>query len=265
MKQTGNQLFTRTLTMTLEQAQNTPVTILSEWLSNDTFLYSYYVKCKVKDNAIEKYSVNINVSQTERYNTIPVPEAILGIVDSLNSKSMSLVIGYQQPPLEVIIEAFTPLVQSMARKMANRWSLEYEDMVQTCYVCMCTLYNKGYYLHKSLLRTTFVREVLASLRKMHTAMKNGYKETISLNQVISGTDQLTYEAVIKDERQERLIESLEDNDEKEYKIKIQRDKVISVMGERQYNSLLASVETGTLTQTERSLMYRVGKKVRNKH
>ena len=246
MKQTGNQLFTRTLTMTLEQAQNTPVTILSEWLSNDTFLYSYYVKCKVKDNAIEKYSVNINVSQTERYNTIPVPEAILGIVDSLNSKSMSLVIGYRQPPLEVIIEAFTPLVQSMARKMANRWSLEYEDMVQTCYVCMCTLYNKGYYLHKSLLRTTFVREVLASLRKMHT-------------------DQLTYEAVIKDERQERLIESLEDNDEKEYKIKIQRDKVISVMGERQYNSLLASVETGTLTQTERSLMYRVGKKVRNKH
>lgn len=264
MRESDNQLLVRRLSLTKKEAENKPATILSEWLSDDSFLYSYLVKCKVTDGEVQKYIIQVTVSQIDRYNTVPVPEAILGIVESLNSKSMEFVVGYQQPPLDIMVEAFTPLVHSLARRMAKQWNQEYDDMVQTCYLCMCTLYNKGYYLNKSLLTSTFVREVLTSLRRIYTATRNGYKGTISLSQTLHDESSMTIESMIEDEAQTEMFYKVEEDDEREYRIKVQREMTKAHLGERRYNSILASIESGTTNAYERSLMYKAGQKLRNK-
>ena len=265
MRTTDNQLLTRRLRLTLEQARDRPATLLSDWLSNESFLYSYIVRCKTEDGEVIDYTVQVCISQIEEYNTIPVPEAILQIVDNLNSHSAEYVIGYQQPPLDVMVEAFTPLVHSLARQVARQWNQDYEDMVQTCYLCMVTLYNKGYYVHKSLLTSTFVNEVLVSLRKQKTAMRNGYKGTVSIDTIVPGTESLRYSDVIADERQEEILNRFEETDWKEWSTGTQRNIVIHDIGERKYKMLLDGMEAGVLSATTRTQLWKIGKRVRKKY
>lgn len=260
-----NQLLTRQLNLTLEQARDRPATLLSNWLSNESFLYSYIIRCRTKDSCIINYTIQVSISQIDSYNTIPVPEAILQMVDSLNSHQAEYIIDYQQPPLEVMVEAFTPLVYSLAGRMASQWNLEFEDMVQTCYMCMVKLYNKGYYIHKSILITTFIRTILISLRKQKTAYKHGYKGTVSIDSFVPDADGVKYGDVIADERQEEMIRSFEDSDEQAWSLSTKRKIVIDKIGERRYKSFIDDIECGELSQSSRTTLWRLGKKLRNKY
>lgn len=265
MRTTDNQLLTRRLRLTLEQARDRPATLLSDWLSNESFLYSYIVRCKTEDGEVIDYTVQVCISQIEEYNTIPVPEAILQIVDSLNNHQAEYVIDYRQPPLDVMVEAFAPFVHSLARQVARQWNQEFEDMVQTCYMCMIILYNKGYYIHKSLLTTTFIREVLTSLRKQNIAYKHGYKGTVSIDSDVPGADGLKYSDIISDEEQEDMIYSFEYNDEKEWSLITKRKLVVDKIGERRYKSYVDDVESGSLSKSSRTTLWRLGKKLRSKY
>ena len=231
-----NKLLTRQLTIPATVAENKIATVLSDWLTNDTFLYSYLVRATIEDDTIISYRVQVNVSQEDKYNTILKQEAILDIINRIEQNTKHFIIGYGQPPLEVMCEAFEPLVTKLSQQMATQWSIPFEDLRQMCYLCMTVLYKKGYYVHKSLLRKVFINEVLQSMRKEY-------------RQDTSQSDQLR---------------EIEEADWKTQRTNKQRQMVVDRLGQRRYEDLVLKVQTGTLTSSDRQAMYRVGKRLRTK-
>ena len=252
-----NKLLTRQLT------ENKIATVLSDWLTNDTFLYSYLVRATIEDDTIISYRVQVNVSQEDKYNTILKQEAILDIINRIEQNTKHFIIGYGQPPLEVMCEAFEPLVTKLSQQMATQWSIPFEDLRQMCYLCMTVLYKKGYYVHKSLLRKVFINEVLQSMRKEYRQKPEGYPGDVSLDDTIAGTD-LVRIATIEDTSQSDQLREIEEADWKTQRTNKQRQMVVDRLGQRRYEDLVLKVQTGTLTSSDRQAMYRVGKRLRTK-
>lgn len=136
------------------------------------FIYSYiiYTEPDIFFKDINNLRIQLNISSVPLYNTIELKTAVDGIekicVNELANKTGKKVIGYKQPPIEIMLEAYDNLVLKLAKTAAMHWQqLEYEDLCQTCRLVMCNLYNKGYYLNKSLVEKSFNNAVLCSIRK----------------------------------------------------------------------------------------------------
>lgn len=258
-----NKLFTRRLTIQESDAETKLVTILNDWLSNDLMLYSYLVRTHIEDKKITSYTVQVCVSQVDRYNTILKQEAILAIADCIYKDNQEYVIGYGQPPLDVMCEVFEPLVNKLSQEMASQWNVPFEDMKQMCYLCMITLYRKGYYVHKNLLTRTLVNYILVSMRKEYRQKPENYPGDLSLDATIKGTDTPLL-SVVEDVRQTELLKEIEEQEWREQLTRDRRDLVISKIGERRYEDLVLKVKTGTLSGTDRTCMFRLGRKLRGK-
>lgn len=69
---------------------------------------------------------------------------------------------------------------------------------------MCTLYNKGYYIHKRLLERSYNNEVLHMIRK-----QRGAPQIVSFEDEMQNTDDLTLADTLVDEHAEELIKQAE--------------------------------------------------------
>ena len=147
----------------------TPASVISQSLVTTDRVYSYLVYAEYSDHRLSGWRVEFVISQVDDYNTIHKAQAILDICalidESYNRSQQSYVIGYKQPPLDLLLQVLDPLVQRLARQQHDYWGLEYDDLCQTCRLVICALYRKGYYIHKSLVNRAFINEVLMSIRK----------------------------------------------------------------------------------------------------
>lgn len=170
--------------MSEEQMQDT----LHKMLHRFTYIYSYIIYDK--DNA---YRVIALVSQTLPYNTLYVDNVIDNVIDFIcNEHDPTLqlsqnVIGYEQPPLEILLETYKPLIYKLSLQQYHMWpQVELEDLIQMCNLRICVLYQQGYYIHKNLLSRSFANAVLMFLRP------EKYKpQTVSLDEISKGKDEET--------------------------------------------------------------------------
>lgn len=233
-----------------------PAHYLVDVLVNEPRLYSWLIRTTIKGGRIISFEVQFIISQTERYNTIDKTEAIVKMVE-LMSKEYSesvKVIGYGQPPLDMLIEIFSPLIHKLALQQNSYWPIEVDDLEQMCRLSLCNLYNKGYYIHKHVLSIAFVRDVLVYMRKQR-------KDVPYIDFSFLGKEEKDYLANVKDERSEELMTEYEEMEENQQLIAEKRDKVLKHIGKGKYDYLIRAMDTRTLTHGDYKCIDRLRKKL----
>lgn len=234
-------------------------------LSNIGNIYSYIVYAKYNKNKFEHWSIQYNISQNECYNTLSPEQVAKDIADKIinyNENDKQYVIGYNQPPLDIMVKLYSPLVLKLALVQHERWQyLEIDDLYQMCMLSMCKLYNKGYYLHKDVLRKCFNNDVLMHIRKN----KNS-PIIISLDDIYfaSGDNDgdIKVEDVIEDLDSTNDIVDIEELDAKESEYNDKRSVIIELIGDRQYDQLLREYGNKTTTNWSRKTVYRLKERLR---
>lgn len=221
---------------------------------------SYIIYSVYRSNELKSWRIECYVSQTERFNCIPKDEAIKEIVCSINTSLTAnkpkTVIGWRQPPLEVLIEILEPLVNKLAIEQSQAWKIfEFDDLKQVCRMAICNLYNGGYYVHKNLVRRTFLNTILMKLRK-----ERRKPLMVALDDAVGHDEQgneITYLDVIADDNSYMEMFSMESAESKENLLAQQRALVIERIGQRQYDQLIREYSNKMTTNAGRTKLNRL--------
>lgn len=231
---------------------------LSDCLANVDDVYSYLVYADYIQGTLSSFTVEFLVSQNSYYNTINheyLYNDICNCICNTAEQDKRYVVGYKQPPLDKLLQAYEPLVHSLARQQKTYWKqLEYEDLCQMCRLVICTLYKAGYYVHKNLIRRAFTNEVLMSIRK------DKYKPIIvSLDKKIGNSEDndILVRDLIPDKLQEEQMQDEEDYESLQTILKEQRDLVIEHLGQRTYDRLLQEYGNRSTTTWGQKVTFRL--------
>ena len=256
----SNVLFNAIITVPNDADGDEIKDLLTNGFESHDFLYSYIVRCR--SDYIE---VSYMISQTERYNTIDIVEAIVHIVRSIICNIKEGVICYRQPPIEMLVEIYEPLVNKLAWKQCRCWKqLEYEDLCQTCYYVIVKLYNDGYYLHKSLIEKSFNHEVL-----MMVAKDKNKPDTVSLSDTVRSdkdgmkSQKITIADVIADDTDELQKEATEYSEFLQMTFDEVKDILIEMLGPRVFDALFRDYAMKHTTGSTRRTMQRVKARFRD--
>lgn len=237
--------------------------LIGEYLYTVDYAYSYLVFAEYYDGYLSRFSIEVLVSQSDYYNCLELQDVIDGvwniIVQAREQEIDKRVVGYKQPPLDKMLQAYEPLVHSLSRQQQTYWkNLEYDDLCQMCRLVICTLYKAGYYVHKNLIKRAFTNEVLMSIRK------DRYKPTIiSLDKPVGhDSDNMYIKDVIPDTSQLQKIQDEEDDEVFMTMLKEQRELVIDMIGQRQYDRLLSEYGSGSTSSWGQKTTYRLRERLK---
>ena len=152
------------------------------------------------------------------------------------------------------MEILEPLIASLAQKESMKWrQLEYDDLYQECYLCLCNLYNKGYFINKKLLARTFDNQILMTMRR-HV----NDPVIVSTNEIISEDDEVcTIEMILRDIDAE-YAEIDKAADEMTKSVYQDVCKLIKeVLGERRGDQLIKSYTTRNTDSYSTSVMLKI--------
>lgn len=214
-------------------------TMLETVLNELEQVYSYLVYVNYDDdNNIRDWQIQYNISQTDEYNTLKsdiiIPD-ILNTIVSSKEKKVSHIVSYKQPPLELMIELYKPLIKRLAKEESQRWvQLEYDDCYQMCLMTMLKLYRKNYYLHKTLLERSFRNDILLSIKKDRDKpsllpiegiiYRDGDNEALTLSDMLPDKNES-----VEQENEDAFIKAVFDQT---------KDIVIDLLGERTFEQLM---------------------------
>lgn len=230
----------------------------------DEYIYSFIVTIKTDDDLkIITYQIKHMVADEQENNTIFVLDAVRIILNAIieyrDYRGKNRVIAYGQPPLELMIELYEPLIETLAKNVQNNWQqYELDDLKQMCRLSMCKLYNKGYYVHKSLLKKVFEREVLEEVRGLK---KRG--DVISLFTRIVTDDPNGEKLTIKD-----TLEDVDSTLMEEERLRLEsellifnelKDIIIDKIGQRKWDMIFRDYSRGHTTSTSQGIMREVKK------
>lgn len=226
--------------------------------------YAYIIyQCK------DGYELIVYESDIKHYNTLSSSECIREVreivqnniitqrhADKQNGKNT--VIGYKQPPIEIQLEAFEPLINSLANEAYAHWGRWYDldDLQQICKYCMCKLYNNGYYIHKSLLRKTFNNMILSELRHNNRAGADVSLDSLNI-------DEMFVLSAMIDRHNDELFANAEERDMLRNKVQAQRKIIVDIIGEEAYKRLIDEYTKKQTTSNSRSLVYRLKKRMKS--
>ena len=232
---------------------------LSNFLEELDNICSYIVYGNYENDILVKYVIVYTTSQTDRFNTLSVDDVISEIMEIIVlPKEQKRVLGYNQPDIETMLEAYDPLINKLAKQQGERWKcFEHEDLCQMCRLTMIKLYRKGYYIHKRLLYKSFNNDILMSLRHERNRPTIVSFEDTFYRAASADSENLLVADIIPD----TSIQEAEE--ERERMAKIQRmyeevkDIVVELIGIRQWNELLRDYGNKHTTAWSRKCMQKV--------
>ena len=229
--------------------------IVEELINQD--LYSYFVGRKNNNIVIKTV-----ISAITEFNTINKDIAKKHIMDSIIDYIVTLsnsnCICFGQPPIELSIELYQPMIQKMARRLNAQWKqFEYDDLVSIGNMTMVELYRKGYYLNKSLIWTSMNNKVLIQCRriKQQPITVSIYDKTKS--DIKSDSDEIEYGDIIEDESYKNEEEREDEQQLEKYIFEQVKDIVIERTGQRQWDQLWRDYSKCHTTNATRALMKRI--------
>lgn len=239
---------------------NNHADILHKTLDKYKFVYSYIMYDKKTH-----WQVNILYSKNKIYNTLLVENVIQRVIESETKQDDHLqlidnVRAYAQPPLEILLVTYRPLIYRLAVQQHQYWpQIELEDLLQMCNLRICVLYQQGYYIHKNLLTRSFVNDVLMFLRPEKRKPK-----IESLDQLLVSQDaenNISLIEMVEDETaQHDLDEVTNDVDgitlEQEIKNKM-LEVIRDFVSPRMYDQLLREYGNKTTTNNTRVMINRL--------
>jgi hypothetical protein len=234
---------------------------ITTMLNELKYIYSYLIYAKYSNNTLSGWIIEYNLSQYDDYNTLNCFDISKDIIAAIiNSRNVNKsVIAYKQPAIELMLQLYEPLIHKLALEQSNRWQdLEYEDAVIMCQLVMIKLYQKGYYLHKRLVRKSFENEVLMLLRK-----SKNKPEIYSFEQVIKkdgDNADITLADVVPDKEAELKAERQEEEEIFNAIFAEVKSIIIELIGERQFEQLLRDYGNKHTTPWSRKKMQEIKRK-----
>lgn len=169
-------------------------------------------------------------------------------------------VRYIQPPLEQWLVAYKPLLMTLINKIHPRYEQlipDREEMLSLLYVTIVKLYNKGYYLHQTLLKKSYINELNMECRKL-----KGLLNIDSLDAPIGkdddGKDVTLYDQVADQTSaawamQSLLYTSIDYKSDLFEKVKA---RMLEDMSELAFERILIQLKSGTV---DRSTSYKLDK------
>lgn len=252
-----NVLFNAQIELNSEMSTESMCEILMLSFGSNERIYSYIVYFTQKGGT-DSYTVKYMVSQSDCNNTIDTVDATAEILSIIrrDKQEQKRIIGYRQANLDKLIELMQPLVHRLARAQHQRWQhLEYEDLCQTCNLAIVELYNKGYYIHKSLVEKTFNNMILMELR--HERDKPAVVPLEHCFQGSEDLEKLTIADILVDPDDE-LRKEQEDNERaREWTFQEVKEIIVDLIGPRQFDQLFRDYGNKHTTAQTRKMMQKV--------
>lgn len=235
----NNTLLKMTVSITKEQLLNDECCVKNS-LEGVEYCYSYVIYSVFDKDELTGWTLRLHLSQDDVYNTIYLEEEYDNItsilLSHLKTQEREDIIGYKQAPLELLVLYLEPLVKSLATEQMKYWPIEFEDLCQICKLSMCKLYRKNYYIHKSILRQTFIRDVLMHLRKdRYKPLQISIDEPVAFDE---DNNALRLSDTLVDVDAMNAMEDAEDEIVKNQVNDALKQLIIDVIGQRQYDQLL---------------------------
>ncbi len=231
-------------------------TIIETEITNVVFsdLYSYFVGRK-NDMIV----IKTRTSTIIEYNTIPKEEAkeriITSIVDYLVTLSDIKCIAFGQPPLELMIKLYQPMLRKMADKIHHQWKqFDYDDLVSMANFAMVKLYKQGYYVNKSVVWTSLNNDVLMECRNFRYQPTIVSFEDVTKSNIKVDDEKLTYGDMIKDESIEEEKENEDGQQLEKYIFEQVKDIIIDKIGVRRWDRLWRDYSKGHTTNVTQQEM-----------
>lgn len=131
---------------------------------NEPFAFSAIMTPDKQNIGCSKLKIN-RVNPPEE-NPYTVTELILLLFSQEPSQNG---IRYVQPSIEQWLTTFRPLLMTMVNRVHPRYDNlipEREELISILYLTIITLYNKGYYLHQTIIHKSFVNALNMECRKL---------------------------------------------------------------------------------------------------
>lgn len=211
--------------------------------------------CNIDKN---KWRVVFCVNEEDKYNTFTNVEIGNFIIHCMiqNRFSEEFIIGFKQPELDLLVELYDLFIRKIVRHIRETIKYDEDDLYQICMMALVKLYNKGYYISHSLLKSTCINEVLIYFRNERKSVK-----TESLDKFLHSENDkdLKFINMIVDEKW-NIYKDI--NEHLEYINNVFEDVkniFINRYGERQFNILFNAYSNKCTTNNNAVCMYRFKK------
>lgn len=236
---------------------------LQTMLINVPKLYSYLIKATYKDSIRQNWIIEYMVSQTDKYNTLNVDDSIEEILCHMRLQydSTKSLIGYNQPPIDIIVEVYNPLISKLARNISETWpQIEFDDAYQLCMLTICKLRSKNYYIHKSLLQKATTNTALMSMR-----YDKKFQGIVHFDDVIhnGNNDAYTIADTLTDKQIEIDRERQENLEVTQLIFKDVKRVLLTFITERQFDELLRDYGNKSTTAWSRKKMQTIKLRLAN--
>lgn len=262
-----NSLFTIEQEIKLKMSDDTIKYDFYNLMDGTEFIYSYIIYSIYKEDILYGWRVKYMISEIINYNVLDVNDSIYEIINIINKNRTipnKKVIGYKQPPLNLLIELYQPLINKLAFKQFNKWkSLDLEDAYQMCCLVIIILYRKGYYLHKRLIEKSYNNYILMHLRKERDIPPIVSFSDILSNNISTDDETLYYNDILADNE---AIETETEKTIKETRLEMFEEikrEIIDLIGERRYKQLLNDYANKHTSSTTQRLLYVLKAKLNN--
>lgn len=252
-----NILFNAQIELNSEMSVEKMCEVIMLSFADSERIYSYVVYFAEKSDR-NVYTVKYMISQTDDNNTIDTVDATAEILRIItrDRQEKKRIIGYRQANLDTLIRLMQPLVHSLAQSQHRRWrQFEYEDLCQMCNLVIVELYNKGYYIHKSLVAKSFNNAVLMELRP-----DRDKPAIVPLEQAFNGTEdleKLTIADILADPDDELRQQQEDENDNREWTFQEVKEIIVELIGPRQFDQLFRDYGHKHTTAQTRKMMQKV--------
>lgn len=232
----------------------------------DKYTYAYMFIVYYKNNT---YKAVISISSVDTNNTYGLASFIWSITCNIakhealsdDNKNKERIVYFVQPPLNITLVSYDPLCRKLAYTMSKRWScFTYDDLLQDCRLCICDLYNRGYYVNNWLIQRTFVNKCLQWIRKHKASFSD-----VSMNTVINtykNENTITYNDVLEDKQTSETFDNIETDSLKQYMYQCIKDFIVENIGQRGYEQLLRDYGNKTTTNWSRLTVRDIKRKMK---
>lgn len=217
-------------------------------------IYSYILYSLGTEEYPQGWKLSIMSSNINKYNTIDNHELFEYVINNIKHPNAGPIIGFMQPSLDILVEILEPLIASLAQRESMKWKqLEYDDLYQECYLCLCNLYNKGYLINKKLLSRTFSNKIFEIMRRHAND-----PVVISTNEIISEDDEVcTIEMILRDIDAEYAEIDKTANEMTKNVYQDVCKLIKEVLGERRGDQLIKSYTTRNTDSYSTSVMLKI--------
>lgn len=137
---------------------------VNEIFENLGNIYSYIIFDKD-----DTYLLKFTIYADDKYNTFNSKYVCYNILSKIKkSQNCETKVYFEQPNINIIYELYNNFLKKIAMKTSKHWNMDFDDCYQIACLVLVKLYNKGYYLNKNIITTSFDNEILCLQRKNKT-------------------------------------------------------------------------------------------------